>query len=400
MQNHEIKSQFPIFSNNPGLVYLDNASTTQKPQRVIDSLVDFYTKYNANVHRGLYPIAEKATNMYEEARKTLAKFINADPLEIIFTGGTTSGTNAIADSLFKSGLIPENPRVLLSDLEHHSSMLPWQQVPGAQLQYLPVNENYEISGISSQLSEKYDVVSLSHVSNVTGSVLNSDILKNLKTVNSKPITVLDCAQSISHLPIDVKSLGADFIVFSGHKIYGPTGVGIIWGRRELLEKMEPFDVGGGMIREVKRDKTEWAPLPEKFEAGTPPIAEAIALAEAVKFVQELGFEQIESHEQELRKELINELSKIEKLKIYHPNLEHKAAGVISFSVDGVHPHDLSQYLGDNNICVRAGHHCTQILHKEVFDISATLRVSLGVYNSSEDISSFIEKLKKGIEVYS
>ena len=396
---NNIKDQFPIFKNNPDLIYLDNASTTQKPQRVLDSLVDFYTKYNANVHRGLYPIAEKATDKYEASRKTVAEFIHANPLEIIFTGGTTSGTNAIADSLFKSSLIPENPRVLLSDLEHHSSLLPWQQVPGVQLDYLPVSENFEID-VTKIRDQKYDVVSLSHVSNVTGAILPTNVLSKLRLNNPEIIIILDCAQSIAHLPINVKNLGADFIVFSGHKVYAPTGVGVIWGKKELLERMEPFDVGGGMIRTVTREKTEWAPLPEKFEAGTPPIAEAIALAEGLKFIKDLGFDSIEEHEADLREELIKRFSQIDKVKIYHPTLQTHAIGVVSISVDGIHPHDLAQYLGDKNICLRAGHHCTQILHREVFNISATLRISFGVYNSSQDIGKLIEELENAIKLYS
>lgn len=396
---NNIKDQFPIFKNNPELIYLDSAATTQKPQRVIDSLVDFYTKYNANVHRGLYPIAEKATDSYENARKIVAEFINADSLEIIFTGGTTSGTNAIADSLFKSNLIPENPRVLLSDLEHHSSMLPWQQIPGAQLNYLPVSDNFEID-VSKIQDESYDVVTLSHISNVTGAVLPTSILKKLKLNNPNVIIILDCAQSVAHLPLNVKDLAVDFIVFSGHKLYAPTGVGVIYGKKELLEKMTPFDFGGGMIRSVSREETSFAPLPEKFEAGTPPIAETIALGEAINFVKEIGLENINNYESELREELVTKLLEIEGIKIYHPTLQTHAAAVVSISIDGIHPHDLAQYLGDKQICVRAGHHCTQILHRDVFNVSSTLRISLGVYNSSSDIGKLIVELKKAIQTYS
>ncbi|MFS8131299.1 MAG: aminotransferase class V-fold PLP-dependent enzyme [Candidatus Dojkabacteria bacterium] len=396
---NNIKDQFPIFKNNPDLIYLDNASTTQKPQRVLDSLMDFYTKYNANVHRGLYPLAEKATDAYEAARKIVAEFIHSDPLEIIFTGGTTSGTNSIADSLFKSLLIPENPKVLLSDLEHHSSMLPWQQVPGVQLEYLPVSDNFEID-VSKIRDQKYDVVSLSHVSNVTGAILPTNVLAKLRLNNPNVIIILDCAQSIAHIPINVKNLNADFIVFSGHKIYSPTGVGVIWGKKALLEKMEPFDVGGGMIRTVTKEKTEWAPLPEKFEAGTPPIADAIALADGIKFFTEIGFDKVEEHEANLREEIVNGLSKISKVKVFHPTLQSHAVGVVSFSVEGVHPHDIAQYLGDKNICVRAGHHCTQILHRDVFNVAASLRISIGVYNSSQDLGKLLEELQNAIQTYS
>lgn len=394
-----IKQEFPIFEKHPELIYLDNAATTQKPKVVLDSLMDFYLNSNANVHRGIYPLAERATDLYEKARTKVAKFINADFHEIIFTGGTTSGTNAISDSLFKTGLIPQNPKVLLSDLEHHSSMLPWQQVPGVQLDYLPVSENFEID-VSKVSDQKYDVVSLSHISNVTGAILPTSILKKLRLNNPNVIIILDCAQSIAHLEIDVKNIGADFIVFSGHKVYAPTGVGVIWGKKDLLEKMEPFDVGGGMIRTVEREISEWAPLPEKFEAGTPPIAEAIALGEAVEFLKGLDLYQVEAYEAKLREEAINLLKEIPGIKIYHPSLQTHAAGVISFSIDKIHPHDLAQYLGEQNVCLRAGHHCTQILHREIFNISATLRASFAIYNSSQDIVKLIEELKKAIKIYS
>jgi cysteine desulfurase/selenocysteine lyase len=403
-----IKDQFPIFKNNKDLVYLDNAATTQKPQTVISSLVEFYETYNSNVHRGLYPISEKATDKYEEARRKIAKFINAEPEEIIFTGGTTNGINAIARSLYVSGLIPEKPRVLLSDLEHHSNILPWQQLPGSQLDYIPLDKNYvlRLSGVYpefisglAQDDKPYDVVSLVHVSNVTGSVLDLDLVKKLKAESSRLIAVLDCAQSIGHMPIDVKTLGADLIVFSGHKMYGPTGVGVIWGKREILEQMVPFEVGGGMIREVKRDSATWAELPEKFEAGTPPIADAIALGAAADFITSIGFENIQKNESELRKYAFERLKELTGIEIYHPNLETEAGGVISFCLNNIHPHDIAEYIGKKGICIRAGHHCTQVLHREILDISASARISLGIYNAKEDIDKLIDGLKEAVTVY-
>ncbi len=398
MQN--IKSQFPIFKNIPDLIYLDNASTTQKPQRVLDALNDFYTKYNANVHRGLYPISEKATDSYEAARKIIAEFINAEPEEIIFTGGTTDGVNSIIDSLLKSNLIKEDSIIGVNEIDHHSVILPLQRI-FKNLHFL-TEENK---------NKEFDLIATSLASNVTGEIVE---VTKLKTDNSrlpneeilptqggqaKLITIIDAAQAIAHMKIDVKELGVDFMVFSGHKMYGPTGVGILYGKKELLEKMEPFRVGGGMIREVKRDKSTWAPLPEKFEAGTPPIADAIALGEAVKFITELGFDAIMQHEQKLRKYLINKLKEVDGIKIYHPELSEDAVGVLSFSVEGVHPHDLAQYLGDKNICLRAGHHCTQIYHREILEIPASLRVSLAIYNDENDIDKLVNELKEGIQLF-
>jgi len=398
-----LRNQFPILKNNPELIYLDSASTSQKPQQVIDSLVDFYSKHNANVHRGLYPLAEKATKLYEDARKTIAEFINAEPEEIIFTGGTTDGINKIAESLKISGMLSEKPKVLLTELEHHSNILPWQRL-AKEMFYIPVQTEAGEFEISTDehfypIEEPYDVLTLTHISNVTGSITDvQEMVKYSRYHNPKPhYIMLDAAQSIIHMPIDVKALDVDFMVFSGHKMYGPTGIGVIYGKKEILKKMEPFHVGGGMIREVKRASASWAPLPEKFEAGTPPIAEAVALAEAVRFIQNLGFEKIQPHENLLRKYLVEKLMQIPGLKLYHPPLTAKAAGVVSFSVDGIHPHDIAQFLGDNNVCVRAGHHCTQILHREILQIPASVRVSLGVYNTEEDIEKFVSFLKESIK---
>lgn len=381
-----IKDQFPIFKNNPNLVYLDSAATSQKPQRVIDSIVEFYSKYNSNVHRGLYPLSEKATDMYESARKTIAEFINADLKEIIFTGGTTDGVNSIVESLRISGLIDEESKILLSEVEHHSNLLPWQRI-SKNINYLQSYEN-----ISEELKNP-DILAIALVSNVTGEITPT---KELTKLLSPKYIIIDAAQAVGHMKIDVEELGADFIVFSGHKMYGPTGVGVIWGKKELLEKIEPFKVGGGMITEVNRSSASWRDLPEKFEAGTPPISEAIALAEAANFLSELGFEEIKKHEKELRTYLIENLQQIPGIQIYHPDLSQSALGVASFTVEGIHPHDLAQYLGDKNICVRAGHHCVQIYHREVLQIPASLRVSLGIYNTKKDIDAFIKALLEGI----
>jgi cysteine desulfurase / selenocysteine lyase len=398
-----IKNQFPIFTNNPGLIYLDNASTSQKPQMVIDAIVDFYTKYNANVHRGIYPLSETATELYEAARLKVANFIKAKPEEVIFTSGTTDGINAIASSLVRSNMISSKPNILLTAIEHHSNILPWQEIENSTIEYIPINNEFEIDiDYIDQSTTKFDIASLTYVSNVTGTRIDiKKVVQKLRKLNPNIFIIIDAAQAIAHEPIDVRDLDIDFIVFSGHKMYGPTGIGVLYAKKEILEKMEPFRFGGGMIREVQKNKSTWAPVPEKFEAGTPPIAEAIGLAKAVDFLTILNDEagSLQVYENELRIYLYSKLKEIEGIKIYHPPINKNAGAVISFTIEKIHPHDIAQFLGDNNICLRAGHHCTQILHRDVLEIPASLRVSLAVYNTKEEIDSLIEKLKEAIGIY-
>jgi len=393
---HNIKSKFPIFQNNPGLVYLDNAATTQKPQAVIDVLTDFYTKMNANVHRGLYPLSENATELYELARRKVAKFINAEPEEIIFVSGTTDALNSIATSLAKSGMLSAKPQILLSELEHHANVLPWQAISNSELHYIPMNNNFELDMTAVDNLGHVDVLAINHISNVTGTILP---VKDIIARCSQKFSVVDAAQSIAHMSIDVKDMNCDFLVFSGHKVYGPTGIGVIYAKREHLEAMQPFRVGGGMIREVQRQSATWAELPQKFEAGTPAIAEAISLAAALEFICEIGLDQIQIYEQELAAYLADGLNSITGLKLYHPSDIENHGGVFSFSVPEVHPHDLAQTLGEQKICVRAGHHCTQILHREVLKIPASTRASLAIYNDKSDIEQLIAGLEQAIKIY-
>lgn len=393
--NMNYKSKFPIFRNNPELIYLDSASTTQKPKSVIDSLVSFYSKYNANVHRGLYNIAEKATEEYEKAREEIARFINAESDEIFFVSSATDGINLISSMLQSSGLIDRKPRIILSELEHHSNILPWQRLNPKEIDYLMISSDFNLA---SQIPDKdYDILSLTHGSNVTGTIL--PIKQLIDNSDRVKFTVLDATQTVAHRKVDVKSLDVDFLVFSSHKVYGPGGVGVVYGRREILDAVNPFRVGGGMIKEVNRNTATWADLPEKFEAGTPPIGDAIALAEAIRFIKEIGIVNIKNHEEKLRIKLVGELRKIEGINVYHPPLNFEALGVVSFNIDGIHPHDLAQFLGDMNICVRAGHHCTQILHRDVLNIPASVRVSVGIYNNISDIEKLVEGLKKAIKYY-
>ncbi len=394
---HQIKSQFPIFKSNPDLVYFDNGATTLKPERVIKKLTEYYSTYSSNVHRGLYPMAVKADEEYENAREIIANFINADFSEVIFTSGTTESINGIAQMLTKSGIINENDNILITELEHHANIIPWQEIKNINLSYIPINDNLELDLDKIDRAKDYKVIALTHTSNVTGTINN---IKTIRTLFPESILVVDCAQSISRIKIDVKDLDVDFIAFSGHKIYGPTGIGVLYGKHELLKKLEPFKFGGGMISEVGKFKSSWAEIPTKFEAGTPPIAEAIALGEAINFVNGIGIDNIWKHEQNLRTELITELHKLDFVEIYHPNLETKAAAVVSFNVKGVHPHDVAQFLGDNGICVRAGHHCTHVLHRDRLDINASVRVSLGVYNEIWEIEKLCTAIIKVNETFS
>jgi len=312
-------------------------------------------------------------------------------------GGTTDAINSIALSLVRSNLLPENPKIQLTELEHHSNILPWQLLKSGTLNYNSINEEmlFETETEAAQ-TKNPDLIAVTYVSNVTGTIADVD---EIRSANKQAFIVLDAAQAIGHMSIDVKKLDIDFMVFSGHKMYGPTGIGVIYAKKKILENLEPFRVGGGMIREVTKSDATWAELPEKFEAGTPPIAEAVGLHTAASFIQEVGFSIIKQHEQSLRKYLVEKLQIIPEIKIYHPPLNKLAGAVISLSVPGAHPHDLAQYLGESNICTRAGHHCTQILHRDVLQIPASLRVSMGIYNTEEDIDKFILALQAAIKIY-
>lgn len=389
----ELKREFPIFKNHPNLVYLDNAATTQKPQSVIEAEEAFYTNQNSNVHRGIYPLSEEATNAYEAARVATAKFIDADPTEIVFTSGTTDSINGLARSLELSHLLKNQPTILLTLLEHHANLLPWQRIgENRKLGFIPLDEKFKLDlNEIEDITNEIDLLAVTHLSNVTGTL--NDVSNILKIFAAK-FSVIDAAQSIAHIPIDVKAWNADFIAFSGHKMYAPTGIGVLYGKRSLLDKMEPFRVGGGMVSEVNRESASWAEVPTKFEAGTPPIAQAIGLAAAIKFLSQLGWESIQHHEQTLRLYALERLQSISGIEIFHPPAAEAHGGIISFALSGIHAHDIVQILAQDNICVRAGHHCTHVLHKEVLKQPGSVRISFGVYNSEEDIDKFIDSLQK------
>jgi cysteine desulfurase/selenocysteine lyase len=398
MDIENIKLKFPIFQNNSELVYLDNAATSQKPSRVINAIKNYYETINSNVHRGLYQLAEKSTSAFEDARKNIAKAINADPEEIVFTSGCTESINLLAHSLKKSGVVSNKPRILLSDLEHHSNTLPWMDITDAtNIMYLPVDGDYSVD-ISKGIDQVPDIVSLSLVSNVTGAILDARKASEMY-VSDNTIFILDVAQAVGHIKVDVKELGADAVAFSAHKMYGPMGFGVLYVKSELLAKLTSAKTGGGSVKSVKRDSSEMKAGLSGFESGTPNVAGAVGLSEAINFINEIGIENISVHERHLRNYAVEKLGEINGLNIIHPSIDRNATGVISMYHESVHPHDIAQFLGNSNICIRAGHHCAHILHRDVLNIPASFRVSLGIYNTEGDIDRLVKILTQSIETF-
>ncbi len=392
-----IKSQFPIFENHPDLVYLDSAASTQTPQIVLDAMNEYYTQYRANIHRGLYDLSARATEKYEEAREKVAGFIGAETNEVIFTSGTTHGLNLLARGLCKNLKAGDN--IVLTRLEHHANLVPWQeyaQEKGVELRFIELNDNYEldINSAKQLIDKNTKVVSFSLVSNVLGTITIANIPEIFKYAQSVgAITVVDAAQAMAHMGPDVKVLDCDFLVFSGHKMYGPTGIGVLYGKKERLEQLEPFFYGGDMIREVTYEKSSWADIPERFEGGTPNIAGAIGLGAAVDFIQSIGILNIIDHEVRLQEKLFEELNKIDGLKIIGPEFGEPRIGVVSFTLEGIHPHDIAEILNRDNVCIRAGHHCAMPLMKKL-DLSGTSRISIGMYNTEEDIEKCVAAIQK------
>jgi cysteine desulfurase/selenocysteine lyase len=394
----EIRDWFPILRKNDSLVYLDSAATTQKPVTVIDGMNDFYSETNANVHRGLYNLSIKATEHYEEAREVVADFIGADKEEIIFTSGATESLNVLAYSIMS--LIDDEDRdeILLTEMEHHSNLVPWQKLAertGMKLKFVKVKDNYELDyeDLRKKLTYRTAVISFSGMSNVSGYL--SDIDEICKYANSKGVlSIVDASQLIVHSPVNVKHIDCDFMVFSGHKIYGGMGIGVLYGKKKLLNHMEPAFYGGEMISRVGLRSSDWNDLPHKFEAGTKNIAGAISIMEAIKF---LTNEEIKMKRDEirLRDYALDKLNKIDKLKIY--GHESDSFGpIISFNIEGLHCHDVASILDDDEIAIRAGHHCCMPF-MERMKIPGTCRISFGVYNTTEDIDKLVDSLKKIVE---
>ncbi len=407
MNVQQIKSDFPIFKKHPDLTYLDSAGTSLKPQVVIDKLVEYYSQYSANIKRGIYKLSEKATEEFEKTREVVANFIGARKKEVIFTHSTTESLNLVAYSLGRK-IIEKNDEIVVSIMEHHSNFVPWQVLAGevgANFKVIGVEDNGYLLGLDNVeeiITKRTKILALTYVSNVLGTINPlKKIIQAAKKINPKLIVVIDAAQAAPHMKIDVKDLDCDFLAFSSHKMLGPTGVGVLWGKEHLLNEMFPFQYGGEMIAEVRIDKTIFAQPPEKFEAGTPAIAEVIAFKEAIKYLQKIGLENIRKHEKELMDYALHSLTNTfgKKIKIYGPPGIENRGGVIAFSLSGTHPHDLATILDENDICVRAGHHCAMPLHTRL-DIPASTRASLYLYNDKGDIDKLVKVLKESLAILS
>ena len=408
----KVRKDFPILKreiHGHPLAYLDNAATTQKPKCVIDALVNFYEKHNSNISRGVYTLAEEATEIYEDGRETVAKFIGAaDSGKIIFSRGTTESINLVAAAWIQPKL-KAGDRIIVTEMEHHSNLVPWQlaaQTSGAELLYWPINLESKKSGIGSLDLQKFEemlknatkikqgirLLAVTAVSNVLGTV--NPIAEIVKIAHSHGVPVLvDAAQAAARMPIDVARWDCDFLAFSGHKIYGPTGIGVLYVKNERLEEMQPFQGGGGMIRQVNRQTSTWADAPQKFEAGTPPVAEVYGLTAAVEYLSDIGMQEIQQHEIELTNHALKRFAEFNDLELYGPQDINSRSGVLSFNLRNVHPHDVAQVLDESGIGVRAGHHCTQVLHKRL-GIVASVRMSFGLYNNTSEIDLLISELDR------
>ncbi|MBF2594971.1 cysteine desulfurase [Listeria welshimeri] len=395
----KIRADFPILDqeiNEKPLAYLDNAATSQKPKQVIEALTHYYEFDNANVHRGVHTLAARATDAYESARVKVAKFIHArEVAEIIFTRGTTSAINLVVDSYAEAN-IEAGDEIVISYLEHHSNLIPWQQLAkrkGAVLKYIELEEDGTISVEQAQktISEKTKIVALAHVSNVLGTITP---IREIAAIAHKfgAVILVDGAQAVPHMEVNVVDLDADFYAFSGHKMMAPTGIGALYGKRELLDTMEPTEFGGEMIDFVELYDSTWKELPWKFEAGTPIIGGAIALGAAIDYLAEVGLANIHAHEQELVGYAIEEMSKIDGITIYGPKDASKRCGLVTFNLEGAHPHDIATILDEDGIAIRAGHHCAQPLMKWL-DVSSTARASFYIYNTKEEIDALIDGFK-------
>ena len=406
MNAREIRQMFPILDqevNGKPLVYLDSAATSQKPVPVIEAIDKYYREYNSNVHRGVHTLGTRATDGYEGAREKVRKFINAKSTEeVIFTRGTTTSINTVAASYGRANL-SEGDEIVISYMEHHSNIIPWQQVAkqtGATLKYLPLQEDGTISleDVRTTVTADTKIVSIMQVSNVLG-VMNP--IKEIAKIahENGAIMVVDGAQSAPHMKIDVQDLDCDFLAFSGHKMCGPTGIGVLYGKKRHLEKMEPVEFGGEMIDFVGLYESTWKELPWKFEGGTPIIAGAIGLGAAIDFLEQIGLDEIEAYEHKLAAYAMEKMSAIDGMTIYGPKEASKRAGLVTFNIDDVHPHDVATVLDAEGIAVRAGHHCAQPLMKWL-KVSATARASFYLYNTEEDIDKLVSGLVKTKEYFS
>lgn len=395
----KIREDFPILSrtvrDGKPLIYLDTGATSQRPRQVLDAEYEFLTTSNAAVHRGAHQLAEEATDAYEDAREALAGFVGADADELVFTKNATEALNLVAyvlgDDRFEGHHVGEGDEIVISELEHHANLVPWQELArrtGATLKWFGLTEDGRIDLDSLELTERTKVVALTHQSNVTGAVLDvARVVDMAKAVGA--LTVLDACQSVPHMPVDFHALGVDYAAFSGHKMLGPSGVGVLYGRRELLGQMPPFLTGGSMIETVTMEGTTFAAPPQRFEAGVPMTSQAVGLGAAVRYLERIGMEAVAAHEAELTARALEKVSAIDGVRIVGPTDTTDRGGAVSFVVDGVHAHDVSQVLDDRGIAVRVGHHCAWPLHR-AYGINSTVRASFAVYNTLDEADALAE----------
>ena len=403
MLKESIKSDFPTLNqkiNGNNLTYLDSAATTQKPVSVIEAVESYYKLINSNIHRGVHTLSGKATEAYENARSKVAEFIKANSRkEIIFVRGATEAINLVAHSYVKP-ILKEGDQIIISQMEHHANIVPWQIIceeRKAELRIIPINHEGELllSEFKDLINEKTKFISINHVSNTLGTI--NPVREIVKIAHSKNIKIMiDGAQAVQHMPLNIEKLGADFYCFSGHKMYAPTGIGVLYGKRELLEKMPPYQGGGDMIKSVTFEKTIYNDIPNRFEAGTPNISGVIGLGAAIDYITEVDMYDIAEHEKELLDYATQEIKKIGEVKVIGNSSEK--ASVLSFVIDKIHPHDIGTIMDKHGVAIRTGHHCTQPI-MDFYEISATARASFGIYNSKEDVDKMIYSIKKTIEVF-
>jgi cysteine desulfurase/selenocysteine lyase len=399
---NNIRSDFPVLQqliDNKPIIYLDSTATSLKPQMVIDGMNEYYTRYSANVFRGIYKISEEATAKYELSRNLIAKFINAPSVhEIIFTRNTSESINLVYATWAREN-VKSDDEIVTTILEHHSNFVPWQQLSiatGCALKIWKTDKSglMEIRELNKLVTRRTKLLAITSMSNVYGTIIDIEkVVKIVRSINPKCVILVDAAQSVPHQPVDVQKWGADFVAFSGHKMLGPTGIGVLWGRTVLLEKMPPYQFGGDMISEVHLDRTLWNHIPHKFEAGTPNIAGSIGLGNAISYLEKIGMENVRQHEIEITDYAINEMSKLNGVNILGPKKAGEKGGVIAFTLTGVHPHDVAQILDEDNICIRVGYHCAQPLH-EFTGCGPTGRASFYIYTGKKDIDVFVSGLEK------
>ena len=398
----DIKSDFPTLNqkiNGNDLIYLDNAATTQKPISVINAVSDYYKKTNSNIHRGVHTLSQEATEKYENARKKIAKFINSNEKEIIFVRGATEAINLVANSYVRPLLKPKD-QIIITEMEHHANIVPWQMVcneKGAELKILPINKKGELitDDLEKLINGKTKFMAINHVSNSLGTVNN--IRKIVEIAHKHKIKILiDGAQAVQHIPVDVEQIDADFYCFSGHKIYAPTGIGVLYGKKNLLDEMPPYQGGGDMIKSVTFEKTIYNDVPNKFEAGTPNISGAIGLGTAIDYILKIGIENIAKHEANLLNYATEKIKQIKGVEIIG-NAKEKAS-VLSFTMENIHPHDIGTIMDSHGLAIRAGNHCTQPV-MDFYSIPATARASFAIYNDKNDVDKLISSVKKTMEVF-